>query len=99
MSVATDILVVLQFFLSLAVCFNEGKEPMSFPKNISLLLLSFLTVTSSCKTVKNQDREVSEEKGIIHDTLNPRLARNSDTPWVEWQWYYGARDDTGASNG
>ncbi|RZA27310.1 MAG: hypothetical protein EOP10_00560 [Proteobacteria bacterium] len=72
---------------------------MAFPRNISLLLLSLLTLTSACKSVPKENLENSEEKGVIHDTVNPRLGRNSDTPWVNWQWYYGARDDTGNSNG
>lgn len=58
-----------------------------------------LALLAACKTVQPIETEDSQEKGIISEIVNPREARHKSDPWVPWQWYQGARDDSGLSAG
>lgn len=67
--------------------------------HIPYCLVLGLFVLNSCKSVRPVEEENSQEKGLISDIVNPREARHKEDPWVSWQWYQGARDDSGSSNG
>ena len=58
-----------------------------------------LALLAACKTVEPIETEDAQQKGVISEFFNPREARHKSEPWVSWQWYQGARDDSGLSAG